>query len=79
MSGNERRYDSYEPIDETTASREALRAEVRVETADQAAMRTGAVVSALRGLVSEIGEMHETNHYVEILTPIFRGTHRHAS
>lgn len=80
MSEIERRPEGlYDPIDESTASREALHAEQRVDTADQAAVRTGAVVSMLRRLVNETVEMHETNHYVEHLVPIFRGTHRHAS
>ncbi len=78
MTGIERWENPAEPIDETTAEREANAALDRVETAEQGVQRTRDAVSALRSLANDVREMHERNHYVDRLVPILRGTPRHA-
>lgn len=72
-------YDPLDPIDESTARGERRRAEERAADAVTGEQRTLEVVSVLRGLFGEVAGMHEKNHYVERLLPIFRETHRHAS
>lgn len=72
-------YDPLDPIDESTARSERRRADERAADAVTGEQRTLEVVSVLRGLFSEVRGMHEENHYVDRLLPVFRGTHRHAS
>lgn len=72
-------FDPLDPTDESTAQGERRRANERAADAVTGEQRTLEVVSALRGLIGEVQAMHEKNHYVERLLPIFRESHRHVS
>lgn len=71
--------DTVPPIDEITATQERRLAEQRCRDAESGAARTSEAVSTLRGLVQHGRELHEQNHYVQRLLPIFRGARYHAS
>lgn len=68
--------EGYDEIDESTAVGERRRAEARVEAADTGAQRTRSALLELNFWISNIAQMHEENHYVERLRPIWQGGHR---
>lgn len=70
--------EPYEEVDGDTARIERDKADQRLERAATGEIRTGAIIERMRGLLDLSHEMHATNHYVERLRPIFRGTNNAA-
>lgn len=68
--------EGYDEIDESTAVSERRRAEARVVEADSGTQRTRSALRELNFWVANIAQMHEENHYVERLRPIWQGGHR---
>jgi hypothetical protein len=70
--------DPYPDIEDSTARRELRDAESRLENAQTAEQKTASVIGKLRGSLAVARKMHDTNHYVERLRPIYRGTNHAA-
>jgi hypothetical protein len=70
--------DPYPDIDETTASVELHKAQERLERAETGEQRTASVIGSLRSVIADATVMHDRNHYVARLRPIFRGTNNAA-
>lgn len=65
----------YPDIDESTAVIERREATRKVVAAEVGEIRTRSALSRLAQLRGEIMDMHNENHYVERLLPVFRGGH----
>lgn len=70
--------DPYPEIEESTAKRELREAESRLQSAQTGEIRTASVIDELKGILAVAQKMHDKNHYVERLRPIYRGTNHAA-
>lgn len=70
------RESPYPEIDESTAVVKKREASMKVVAAEVGEMRTRSVLSLLAQIRGEIIDMHNENHYVERLLPVFQGGHR---